>query len=282
MKNSENNNEFPKSSPRIILQYGHQTISAMSNNHLAKQCHNSKSLDTKLAPMSLTYFKEERNLEIWNVSGHNNGLTSTTDTCAKPCNECEGDVLEKQRHKIYGVKKEALKTLNGQELDWLFQVSIWTAKDRAEKYSEIIKNVSWGSFRIQIAVYLAQIIDLPCRWTHFVLRELDSIFRKEAEQLPTETSGRDGKFTKSDDKPNRNGKSSIQKVVFRDINVSFRPRCTFTVECFLFIFLIFWMIIKLAGEIVSDISLYINTNFNRPFFVGGLIHSFGSHINEKN
>ena len=193
----------------------------MSKNHLAKQGLSCKSLDTKLAPLSLTYFKEERNLEIWNVSGHGNGWTSTTDTYAKPCNDCEGGVLEEKRHKIYDVKKEALKALNVQELDRLFQVSIWTAKDRAEKHSEIIKNVSWGSFRSQIAVYLAEIIDSPRKWIHFMLRELDSMFRKEAERLPTETFRRDGKITKSDNKPIRNGKSSTQKVVFRNINVSF-------------------------------------------------------------
>ena len=215
-KNSANNNECLTSSPRILLQHGNQIISAMSKNHLSKQGLNSKSLDTKLAPLSLTYFKEERNLEIWNVSGYDNGMTCTTDTYARPCNEREGGVLEEKRHKIYDVKKEALKALNVQELDRLFQVSIWTAKDRTEKHTEIIKNVSFGSLRSQIAVYLAEIIDLPRKWIHFMLRELDSIFRKEAERLPTGTSRRD---EKSENKPSINGKSSVQKVAFRNICV---------------------------------------------------------------
>ena len=215
--NNVNNNECTKSPTRILLHHGHQTISAMSKGHLAKQGHYCKSLDTKLAPLSVAYFREERNLDIWNVSGHNNDVTCTAETYAKPCSEHEGNVLEEKHHKIYNVKKEALKPLNVQELDRLFQVAILAAKQRTEKHTEIIKNVSLGSFRSQITVYLTEIIDRQSRRIHFMLREFDSIFRKETERLPTKTSKRDGQISKCDDEPNRNGKPSTQKVVYKSV-----------------------------------------------------------------
>ena len=192
----------------------------MSKGHIAKQGHYCKSLDTKLAPLSVAYFREERNPDIWNVSGHNNGATCAAETYAKPCSEYEGNVLEEKHHKIYDVKKEALKPLNVQELDRLFQVAILAAKQRTEKHTEIIKNVSLGSFRSQIAVYLTEIIDRQSRRIHFILRELDSIFRKETERLPTGTSKHDEQISKFDYERSRNGKPSTQKVVCKSVNTN--------------------------------------------------------------